>query len=537
MFAMIVGAVICDAGITAVLTSVISNKDHQAGTNSRRVQCSRRFMSSNCIDEELQERVLDFYAYADTELQNIDEVEMLRDFSLSLRSEILQHFCFDSLRSSCLLKGFSEGAIISLVNRMEPYMAIPGETISEIGRECTALYVLQRGLMNSTDETGCSVELPFGVLIGHQATKATHEKEGKLAIGVEIEILVARGLKTKYGNPYAVFRCGSKTCRSSIKKGNDWRDNILMKLPDNSDCDKLRIDVKGWRKEPLHTSLGSAEVALVDSSGQVQPVVLKDSYGKKSGVLKVRVRKYKLQEHERVNNTELTVTAQGYCHLYRMERYEINRIQQCVVRGQKESIWDRLPQCFEDEVKHRQINEKERVRQSWRRPSRPCLSLDLETTPRLSFALRTGGGGIEAGGGPDTADEDSTGGARTRALHEQPVKAQSRPSYNRRKSSGVAPIEAIIENNSSSASRSSVEDTDKIPEQGILNVKDGTTASKSTAPLISRGERDWDNLVDFSSIDRGKNSSSRRDQSRRTSFFVEWAHNSSPIDRPSISLG
>ena len=38
MMAMIVGAVICDAGITAVLTSLISNKDEQAGTNNRRIR-------------------------------------------------------------------------------------------------------------------------------------------------------------------------------------------------------------------------------------------------------------------------------------------------------------------------------------------------------------------------------------------------------------------------------------------------------------------------------------------------------------------
>ena len=35
MIVMCVGAVICDAGITAVLTSIIAANDHQIGTNSR----------------------------------------------------------------------------------------------------------------------------------------------------------------------------------------------------------------------------------------------------------------------------------------------------------------------------------------------------------------------------------------------------------------------------------------------------------------------------------------------------------------------
>ena len=72
---MAIGAVICDAGLTAVLASIISNKDRQAGTNSRRIQCCKLYMETTDVDEMLQERILDFYSYADSCVKNVNEDE------------------------------------------------------------------------------------------------------------------------------------------------------------------------------------------------------------------------------------------------------------------------------------------------------------------------------------------------------------------------------------------------------------------------------------------------------------------------------
>jgi len=46
MVAMIVGAILCDAGITAILTALIENKDHQAGSNNRRIDCAKKYVAT-----------------------------------------------------------------------------------------------------------------------------------------------------------------------------------------------------------------------------------------------------------------------------------------------------------------------------------------------------------------------------------------------------------------------------------------------------------------------------------------------------------
>jgi hypothetical protein len=141
MFVMAVGAIICDAGITAVLSSYISNKDYQAGTNNRRIKCCKQFMKSGFVDNEFQQKVLDFYSYADSELNNLDESEILGDVSVAVAQQILNHFCYDSLRKSSYLAEYTDGGVVSLVNSMKPHIAVPGERIIEIGAECVQVYV------------------------------------------------------------------------------------------------------------------------------------------------------------------------------------------------------------------------------------------------------------------------------------------------------------------------------------------------------------------------------------------------------------
>ena len=69
MVTMIIGAIICDAGITAVLTALIENKDHQAGTNYRRLDCAKRYMTMT-LEGNMKDHnaVVDFFHYEDTEV-------------------------------------------------------------------------------------------------------------------------------------------------------------------------------------------------------------------------------------------------------------------------------------------------------------------------------------------------------------------------------------------------------------------------------------------------------------------------------------
>jgi len=370
MVVMAAGAVICDAGITAILTSIISIRDQQAGTNNRKIQCLKRFMKTSMIGQDVQDRVLDFYHYTNTELGNIREDELLEDLSASLRSDVLIFFCFAPLRASELLSDLPDGAIQSLINTMHPYLAIPGERISVIGEDCDNIFVLQKGIMCKVDTSGSETLLPLGSVVGHCASYATSKMIGLPSKGLKIDILAAHGFKIKYGNPYVVFSVGSSQCRSSVKKAKDWRETVLLKLPD--DVNKtLNIDVKSWHKNLVHSSVSSSKMTFIDGLSSAQNITLRDKQGKCTGILKLVTTFVTLPPDEVLESHETTSIACSYCHLYKMKYYEIEQLRHFLACAKQKSSHDRLKgQLFEREI-HSVLTDKDRIQQGWRRPSHP----------------------------------------------------------------------------------------------------------------------------------------------------------------------
>ena len=360
MTVMILGAVVCDAGITAVLTSIIVKRDHQASTNNRRIQCSKRYMESNSVADDIKSRVLDYYSYADTKLRNIDETSVLQDLSPSLQGQLLAHFCLKPMRSAPLFEEFSDGALMSLVKSMKPYIAIPGERITEVGKECDGIFVLQRGLCTVADSSMSSssgmegkTHMPIGTLFGHDVTKAKVESKGCLpCVGLKIEIVDANGIKSKSSTPYTILECGSSTCRTSIKENARWQETALLKVSPSEFCQRdnhattasssnttgcaISITVKGWRRDGAHRLLGTGQMQFVRDE-ELHTVSLKDASGKRAGTVTLRVQKYELPSHEVPTSHEQTVTAHSYCHLYRMESFEISRLREYVSRATEDT--------------------------------------------------------------------------------------------------------------------------------------------------------------------------------------------------------
>ena len=353
MMAMVVGAVVCDAGITAVLTSIIINRDHQASTNSRRIQCSKCYMTSNYVPRDVQDRALDYYSYTDTKLQNIDESSFLQDLSPSMRGQILSHFCFQPLRSSSLCKEFSDGAVMSLVKTMKPYIAIPGERIVEIGKESDAVYVIQRGLCTVQDASSNGTEhsVPIGALIGHEVTAARYQAEGDFlpSHGIRIEIVEATGIRSsKSGGLYMEFEHGRKSCRTSIKKnfssssssGSGWQEAVVLKHSQPPHClgRAVLISIKGWRRDGAHRIIGSAQAQVPHPEDiALQTLSVTDTCGKSAGTVTLRISQYELPKDEIPTTHEETVISNGYCHLYRMDAFEITKLRDYLAKSNDES--------------------------------------------------------------------------------------------------------------------------------------------------------------------------------------------------------
>ncbi|KAL7466716.1 hypothetical protein ACHAXS_007001 [Conticribra weissflogii] len=345
MIAMAVGAVICDAGLTAVLAAIIENKDHQAGSNNRRIQCSKLFMKTNNIDQNLQDRILDYYVYADVEMRNIDESSIINDLSSSLRSEILHHFCFEPLRQCTYFDDYSDGAIVSLVRNMVPYIAVPGEHLSEIGKTCHSMYVFQKGNIQVRDAAGFKSNLPEGSIIGHLASSAASKKEGLWTHGLKLELLSANLPKSKSGNPYVIIKNGISRCKSMVQNSKYWMEMIEMKVKaGNGKFHKVEIVVNEWSKRQSHTLIGTGEVlASETSSGKTEICSIFDDKGKTVGSIQLRATLWTLSEAESNVSHELTVTSLVFSNLYRLNISDDELLREYLHRSTYSNIADRIP--------------------------------------------------------------------------------------------------------------------------------------------------------------------------------------------------
>jgi len=321
MVAMAVGAVICDAGLTAVLASIVANKDRQAGKNNRRIQCSKLFMTTHGVDENLQTRILEYYSFVDNELKNIAENEIINDLSSSLKNQILSHFCHDPIRDCPYFDEYSDGAIFSLIKMLKPYIAVPGEHLSEIGKECHSLFVYQKGSLRSKDATGMIANVAEGAIIGHLATLASSKKEGLPTHTLQLELISASLTKSKNGNPYVIVENGRSRARSLIKNSRNWLEKIDMKVKvGNGKKHKTEIIVKEWRKRQSHATIGTGDIFVSESSRKdVETCSIFDERGKNAGSIQLRTKLTPLSEADQLSSHELTTTASSFSHLYQLD--------------------------------------------------------------------------------------------------------------------------------------------------------------------------------------------------------------------------
>ena len=131
MSVMILGAIMCDAGITAMLSSIIANADKLSGTMRRSEEGMLQFCRSHRYSEDIQGKVTLYYDYVSNKMQNSFEAQDFNLLSLPLKFEFVQNFAFDSLCSLCLLdtedSDIRLGFVYSLLRHAELTIAIPGQ--------------------------------------------------------------------------------------------------------------------------------------------------------------------------------------------------------------------------------------------------------------------------------------------------------------------------------------------------------------------------------------------------------------------------
>ena len=155
---MISGAMLCDAGVAAVLSSMIDSHDRQSGFVKQKFDVAEKFCSnfSTVLSPELQGTMLSYFNYLSHSLNDHNEQEDMEMLPDILRLDLVRKTCYRPLCSITFLVVESPeiklGFVHSLMRRMTTYIAFPGQIIGGYDRisECGVkndLFVLRRGRM------------------------------------------------------------------------------------------------------------------------------------------------------------------------------------------------------------------------------------------------------------------------------------------------------------------------------------------------------------------------------------------------------
>ena len=350
VMAMIVGAVVCDAGITAVLTAYIEHKDHQAGSNKRRKECATKMMTADAVSAETRGVAVDFFTYCDDDLANVYEGDVLDELSLPLRQQILKRAAHSHLCDSISYGSFEASVLASFCYRMRPVVAVPTERIMQIGQPDPSLYVFQSGVAHSEDGAGDTEYVPVGMILSNVEFKQVAKRVGVPTKELVVDIFQARNLPVQANilqrslgasvcSCYVevvvvsktVFGHSVKSCRTKVRKfSRSPVFNETFKLKVYQNTEHATISAIHWRRGLAGQVMGSTEVKVKEDSNHRPKWHSLSHDKKKCGDVRLSCQFNSLAKDRIASTAELTVIADSFCHLYLLDYDESERLKKYV---------------------------------------------------------------------------------------------------------------------------------------------------------------------------------------------------------------
>ena len=149
IFTMLTGTILCDAGITAILSSIVHTMDASAGEAQAWVQVITKYMRHRSLPLDLQDRIFGFFVHMHLSDDDIDEFKVLAQQPRYIKHKLLDSICFMTMRNNFApLEKYSDGFLKSVIHGMYPYLALPKEILLAVHTPCDKVYVVVRGKIN-----------------------------------------------------------------------------------------------------------------------------------------------------------------------------------------------------------------------------------------------------------------------------------------------------------------------------------------------------------------------------------------------------
>jgi hypothetical protein len=143
---MLVGTILCEAGIAAILTSIVNSMDASAGESQAWSQVITKYMRHRNLPLELQDRIYSFFVHMHLSEYDLDESKVLEAQPRFIKNKLLHEICFHTVRFKFKpLAHFTDGFVSSVVSGMFPYLALPKEILISTGMPNDKVFVVVRG--------------------------------------------------------------------------------------------------------------------------------------------------------------------------------------------------------------------------------------------------------------------------------------------------------------------------------------------------------------------------------------------------------
>ena len=151
VFVMLVGALLCDAGITAIIISIIEDRDFKEARDRREDDCVERYMVTKHLDDDLRNSILEFYDYKAYHMQehpNLDIKEAWTTLPSIFVAEMKGYIALKHVRDIIQipsLRSYSAGMLRAMARRLKSRIFIPDELIFVAGSRMNRLVFLLNG--------------------------------------------------------------------------------------------------------------------------------------------------------------------------------------------------------------------------------------------------------------------------------------------------------------------------------------------------------------------------------------------------------
>jgi CRP-like cAMP-binding protein len=154
VLAMLTGSVLCDAGITAIMSSLVQATDESAGMAQAWSKVISKFVKHRSIPQGTQDQIFGFFVHMHLQEHDLDEEKVLNAQSRAVKSKLLRAICFDGMRKFPTLKPFLDGFVKSICQGMFPYLALPTEILIAEGEVCDRVFLIVRGTVHVLEKGG-----------------------------------------------------------------------------------------------------------------------------------------------------------------------------------------------------------------------------------------------------------------------------------------------------------------------------------------------------------------------------------------------